>query len=138
MIRPGLSVCYKADAMRGVHHEDDRYMIALYGPKATLDCHTSEYTPSGEITGPGYHPGGILLSGYEVLEDGTAAVLTFDDAHWDRLTVRDVVGALVYNASKGRRAVGVVALTQPTSATNGAFDIFFPPPTASEGLFVID
>lgn len=138
MIQPGLCVTYKADAMRGVHHEDDRYMIALYGPKAALDCYTSEYTAKGEIAGPGYKPGGVQLKGFEVVEDGAAAVLTFDDVHWERLTVRDVVGALIYNASKRNRAVGVVALPQPTSATNGAFDLFFPMATAAEGLFVID
>ena len=138
MIRPGLCATYKADAMRGVHHEDDRYMIALYGPKAALDCFVTEYTAKGEIAGPGYKPGGVQLYGFEVVEDGEAAVLTFDDVHWERLTVRDVVGALIYNASKHNRAVGVVALPVPTSATNGAFDLFFPPATAAEGLFVID
>jgi hypothetical protein len=138
MIKPGLCARYKADAMRGVHHEDDRYMIALYGDKAPLDCYVDTYTPKGEITGPGYKPGGFSLKGFEVVEDGEAAVLTFDDLHVERLTVRDVVGALIYNASKQNRAVGVVALSQPTSATNGAFDLFFPPATAAEGLFVID
>lgn len=138
MIRPGLCVCYKADAMRGVHHEDDRYMIALYGPKANLDCYTDEYTAKGEIAGPGYTPGGIALRGFDVVADGEAVILTFDDARWERLTVRDVVGALIYNATKRNRAVGVVAMAQPMSATNGSFDLFFPPATASEGLFVVD
>ena len=138
MIQPGLCVCYKADAMRGVHHEDDRYMIAFYGPKAALDCYTAEYTPKGEVAGPGYKPGGFSLSGFEVVEDGEAAVLTFDDVHVERLTVRDVVGALIYNASKRNRAVGIVALPQPTSSTNGPFDLIFPLANAAEGLFVVD
>jgi hypothetical protein len=138
MIQPGLCVCYKADAMRGVHHEDDRYMIALYTDKAALDAYCEKYTPKGEVAGQGYTPGGTALKGFEVVEDGEAAVLTFDDVRWERVTVSGVIGGLIYNASKGNRAVGVVALPQPTSATNGAFDLFFPPPTASEGLFVID
>lgn len=33
-LTPGLCAAYKADAMRGLHHEDDRYMLALYGPAA--------------------------------------------------------------------------------------------------------
>lgn len=138
MIKPGLCVGYKADIMRGVHHEDDRYHLALYGAKASIDCMTREYTTRGEIAGPGYSPGGIALTGFEVCEDGEAAVLTFDDPHWDRLTVTGVVAALVYNASKGDRAVGVVQLAQPGSATNGAFDLVLPEATAEDGLFVID
>ena len=138
MIRPGLCVCYKADAMRGVHHEDDRYMIALYGPKASLDCHLREYTPQGEVSGPGYRPGGFALTGFEVVEDDEAVILTFDDLRVERLTVRDVTAALIYNASKQNRAVGVVSLVQPMSATNGAFELYFPLPTAAEGLFVIE
>jgi hypothetical protein len=90
------------------------------------------------VAGPGYLAGGQQLSGYDVVEDGSAVILTFDDAHWDRVTISGVVGGLIYNASKKNKAVGVVALAQATSATNGAFDLYFPPATASEGLFVID
>lgn len=138
MIQSGLCASYKADAARGVHHEDDRYMIALYSDKADLDCHCSQYTAKGEISGPGYRPGGFPLSGFEVVEEGTAAIITFNDLHVERLTVRDVAGALIYNASKQNRAVGTVAFAQQASSTNGPFDVFFPPATAAEGLFVID
>ena len=138
MISPGLCAAYKADVLRGVHHEDDRYMIALYSTNAVLDSSVSEYTSRGEITGPGYKPGGAVLSGFDVVEDGEAAVLTFDDVRWDRVTLRDVAGALIYNASKRNRAVGVVALPVPTSATSCAFDLLFPPANSAEGLFVID
>lgn len=138
MIRPCFAVSYKADSMRGVHHEDDRYMIALYTESADLTCHVQTYTPKGEVTGPGYKAGGTLLKGFEVVEDGEAAVLTFDDVRWERATVKDVVAGLVYNASKNNRAVGVVALAQKTSSTNGPFEIIFPEATAADGVFVID
>jgi hypothetical protein len=136
--RPGLCVGFKADSLRGVHNENDRYMIALYTDKAMLDEYCEGYSPVGEVAGPGYLAGGQQLNGYDVVEDGSAVILTFDDAHWDRVTISGVVGGLIYNASKKNKAVGVVALAQATSATNGAFDLYFPPATASEGLFVID
>ncbi len=136
--RPGLCVSYKAEALQGVHNQNDRYMIALFTDKAKLDEYTTEYTPAGEASGPGYAAGGQQLDGFSVVEDGTAVILTFDDAHWDRVSVSNVVGGLIYNASRQNKAVGVVALEQATSATNGAFDLYFPPATASEGLFVID
>jgi hypothetical protein len=136
--RPGLSVGYKADVLRGVHNENDRYMLALYTDKASMDEFVEAYSTVGEVAGPGYAAGGIQLTGFRVVEDGAAVILTFDDAHWDRVSISGVVGGLIYNASKKNRAVGVVALEQATSATNGAFDLYFPPATASEGLFVID
>lgn len=138
MIRPCFCVGYKADIMRGVHHEDDRYMLALYPAGADLTPYTKEYSPTGEISGPGYRAGGIALTGFDVSEDGEAAVLTFDDAHWDKVTLRGVVAGLVYNASKQNRAVGVVALAQETSSTNAPFDVIFPEATATDGVFVID
>jgi hypothetical protein len=113
-------------------------MLALYTDAASIASHTQTYTPKGEVQGPGYAPGGALLKGFEVVEDGEAAVLTFNDARWERVTLRDVVAGLVYNASKGNRAVGVVALAQKTSATNGPFEVFFPEATAADGVFVID
>lgn len=136
--KPGLCVSYKADALRGVHHEDDRYMLALYGPQADLDCHVQEYTPRGEVSGMGYRAGGVLLQGFDVVEEGTAVILTFNDVRIERCTLKDVCGGLIYNASKGNRALGVIALEQPTSATNGSFEILFPEPTPADGVFVID
>jgi hypothetical protein len=113
-------------------------MIALFTDKAKLDEFTTEYTAYGEAAGPGYTAGGKQLDGFSVTEDGTAVVISFTDAHWDRVSVSNVVGGLIYNASKQGKALGVVALEQATSATNGAFDLYFPAATASEGLFVID
>lgn len=138
MITPCFCVGYKADIMRGVHHEDDRYMLALYADGAPISCHTQTYSPKGEVTGPGYAAGGVLLKGFEVVEDGEAAVLTFDDVRIERATLKDVAGGLVYNATRGNRAVGVIALAQKTSSTNGPFEVYFPEATAADGVFVID
>lgn len=135
---PGLTVSYKCEAARGVHHENDSYMLALYTADAKLDEHTRAYSAAGEVRGAGYKAGGLRLENFEVVEDGSAAVLTWDDATWDKVTVRDVVGGLIYNATRGNKAVGVVKLTEPASATNGAFTVYFPTATAAEGLFVID
>jgi len=137
-LTPGLCAAYKADAMRGLHHEDDRYMLTLYGPAAPLDAHTTADTTAGETAGAGYRAGGVPLKGFEVVEDGAAAVMTFDDVRIERATLRDVCAGLIYNASRGNRAVGVVVFQTPLSCTNGAFDIFFPQATAADGLFVID
>jgi len=137
-MNPAFCASYKAEIMRGVHAETDRYMLALYGEKCGIDEFTTQYTPKGEAQGDGYRAGGIALAGMRVEEDGSAACLTFDDALWERATLRDVCCGLVYNASKGNRAVGIVALAQKTSSTNGPFEIYFPEATAADGVFVID
>lgn len=138
MIAPCFCASYKAEIMQGVHSANDRYMIALYSEGANIGGHTETYTSRGEVSGQGYVAGGIPLRGFNVQVDGEAAVLTFNDARWERVTVRDVCAALVYNASKGNRAVGVVALAQKVSATNGQLELFFPAANARDGMFVID
>lgn len=137
-MNPTLCASYKAEIMRGVHCEDDRYMLALYNDSCTLNEFTTAYTAKGEVQGDGYRAGGVLLNNMRVEQDGSAAVLTFNDVLIARATLKDVCCGLVYNASKGNRAVGIVALAQKTSSTNGAFEIYFPEATASDGVFVID
>lgn len=134
---PCLCASYKQDILRGVHSDTDRYMLALYTSDA-INEFTTAYTPTGEVVGPGYDAGGRQLKGFRVEDDGSAAVLTFDDIEWPRVTVTGVLGGLVYNASKNNRAVGVIALGQKVSATNGPFTLYFPEPTADAGVFVID
>jgi hypothetical protein len=135
---PCLCASYKAEILRGVHAEGDRYMLALYDEKCNLTEFTKSYSPKGEMQGVGYTTGGKQLLGMRVEEDGSAAVLTFDDVTWPASTLNNVICGLIYNASKQNRAVGVVALTQKTSSTNGPFEIYFPEATAADGVFVID
>lgn len=55
-LTPGLCAAYKADAMRGLHHEDDRYMLALYGPAAPSPPRT-RWTLQPQRGAPGcWHP----------------------------------------------------------------------------------
>lgn len=137
-MNPCLTASYKAEAMRGVHHENDRYMLALYSDKSGLTEFTTAYTKAGETQGTGYSAGGKQLMGMRVEEDGSAAVLTFDDITWDRVTLTGITSGLIYNASKQNRSVGIVVLTEKTSATNGPLTIYFPEATAADGVFVID
>lgn len=137
-MNPCLTASYKAEAFRGVHHEGDRYMLALYGDKCGLDEFTTAYSKAGEMQGTGYTAGGKQLMGMRVEEDGSAAVLTFDDITWPSVTLKDVCCGLIYNASKQNRSVGIVVMAEKTSATNGPLTIYFPEATAADGVFVID
>lgn len=135
---PGLTASYKAETPLGIHHENDRYMLALYTDGSALTEFLSTYTTKGEARGPGYAAGGMMLENFRVELDGSAACYAFDDATWPVTTLRDVVGGLVYNASKGNRTMGVVGLAEKTSSTNGPFTVFFPEPSADTAVFVQD
>ena len=137
-MNPCLCASYKAEILRGVHSESDTYMLALYDDKCGLSEFTTSYTTRGEVSGSGYMAGGKQLMRMRVEEDGSAAVLTFDDIVWPNVTLNGVTCGLIYNASKQKRAVGIVALSQRTSATNGPLTIYFPEATAADGVFVLD
>lgn len=134
----GLCTTYMAEAFRGVHSDTDTYKLALYTNHASLNSSTQVYSSTHEVRGPGYTPGGTVLSGFDVIEDGSAVAFTWTDAHWDRCTVSDAAGGLIYNASKGNRAVGVVAFASPLACQNGALDIEFPVAEAGTAVFVIN
>lgn len=114
----------------------DRYMIALYTGEADISKDTPAYSPDHEVEGEGYEAGGKALEGFAVILDGDAAVLDFDDPTWARATLSARRG-LIYNASRGNRAVRVMDFGEDVRSTNGPFTVFFPPPTAATGLVVI-
>jgi len=132
MIVSGMCNVAKVDFMRGVHQPGDEYKIALYGKDANLSPMTETYTPDGEVKAKGYHPGGMTLQGYRCDLDGTTAVMGWEyDPVWKNVTIT-AYGALIYNASKGNRALAVVEFPSPVTSTNGNFRIKMPAVNATE------
>lgn len=125
---------YKAGLLEDTR--GDRYMIALYTADADLSKDTLAYSPEHEVEGQGYEAGGKPLGGFAVTLDGDAAVLDFDDPIWAKASITARKG-LIYNASRGNRAVRVMDFGDEVRSTNGPFTVFFPPPTAATGLVVI-
>ena len=123
MITTCVPVSAKADFLRGLHTEDDRYMVALYGPSADLGKHTTVYTKEGEARGKGYRPGGYPLGGCRVWVDGDAACLTFDEGLLIPTTSISVRGYVVYNASKGNRVIFVADFGGDYTSTEGPFKL---------------
>lgn len=122
-----MCVSAKADVLRGVHQPGDRYMLALYSPSAVLSPYTEEYTKQDEVTGKNYRAGGAPLQGYSVDIEGVAAVMSWSrPTVWPNATITARYG-LVYNASKGNRALLVVEVAdehgRPVTSTNGNFKV---------------
>jgi hypothetical protein len=134
----GLCLIAKRDFLMGVHAPTDQYRVALYRQDASLSPdRTTTYTPQGEVQGEGYQPGGQALSGYQCILDQGAAVMGWQTPPvWKNATI-SAWGALIYNASKGNRAVVIVDFGRCVASTSGDYRLLMPPVTAETALIRI-
>lgn len=138
MITTGLCYSYKREVLEGIHEAVDDYRIALFRATADLGPTTTVYSgQAGEVaTAGGYVAGGKVLTGFTIGETGGTAWLDFDDVVWPNATIK-ADGAMIYNATKGNRAVCVIAFDAEASSTNDAFRLQFPAPGAGSGFITI-
>ena len=128
-----LTTSFKQDILLGVHDLDtDTLKMALFLATADLGADTTIYTTTGETSGTGYTPGGNILTGVTVLTSGTTAYVDFADPVWNpaSFTAR---GALIYNASKGNKAIAVLDFGADKTATT-SFTVQMPANTATSAL----
>lgn len=106
----------------------DEIKLALFDGTSGLDDETTAYATTGEIaSGGGYTAGGnalVLTSGYPQIEAKAGAV-RFQETTWNFTLEKTIRQALLYNASKGNRAIVVLSL--PSQLRHGGeFKIQFP------------
>jgi hypothetical protein len=131
-----LTTSFKQDILLGVHDLDtDTLKMALYLATADLGAGTTVYTSTGETSGVGYVAGGEVLTGVTVLVSGTTAYVDFADPVWApaAFTAR---GALIYNASKGNKAIAELDFGADKVAT-ATFTVQMPAATATSALIRI-
>ena len=131
-----LCSSFKLELLEAVHNfTTDTFKIALYTASASLGASTTVYTSSGEVVATGYTAGGQNLTGVMVNLTGTTAWVDFNDVTWTSpsLTAR---GALIYNASKGNKAVAVLDFGSDKTTTT-TFTVQMPTPDASSALIRI-
>jgi len=121
------------------HRPEDVYKIALYSQAARLDASTTVYSAVNEVPESGsYVAGGQVLSGFSVTLDGETACLDWTvDPLWNDATIA-AAGALIYNASRGNRALAVLDFGGVITSTNGPFRVTLPVPAAGTALIRID
>jgi hypothetical protein len=130
MITQTATTSFKADLLKGIHDFDtDIFKLALYLATADLGEATTLYTTAGETSGDGYTAGGAVMPGIAVSPQGFVA---FENVLWvpASFTAR---GALIYNSSKGNRAVAVLNFGADKTAT-ASFTVQVPPNTAADAL----
>jgi hypothetical protein len=123
-ITPGVCDSFKRDLLAlGPHQPGDDYRLALYTAAANLSPATRAYTPAGEVKGEGYKAGGKSLPAGP---EGGSRLAWAGSVVWPVATIRGVKGALVYNASRGGRAVAVLEFAEEVSSTADQFKVALP------------
>jgi hypothetical protein len=126
MFTAGLTTSFKQQVLLGVHNLDtDQIRIALYGPTAVLDATTTVYTTSGEVSSSGYTAGGLVLVSEGVGGSNGTGYCNFVDPSWSNTTFT-VRGALIYNATKGNKSIGVLNFGLDQVTLGQTFTIQFP------------
>jgi hypothetical protein len=130
MITQTVTNSFQAQLLEGVHDfNTDTFKIALYLATADLDANTTVYVTGGETSGTGYTAGGNVMTGVSV---NAAAFVNFANVLWNpaAFTAR---GALIYNSTKGNKAVAVLDFGSDKTATN-TFLVQMPANTATSAL----
>lgn len=136
MISTCITDSARIEFLRGAHASTDVYKIALYvdGEKVKLDASTEEYTTANEVTNStGYTAGGMVLAGHATSFEKGKGVLTFLPPTWEDASI-SARGAMIYNSSKGNKAVAIFDFGETIVSTHDAFSVKMPPATAEEGL----
>lgn len=122
---------FKKELYQGIHDlTTDTLKIALYTANADLNEATTVYTTSGEVSGGGYTPGGVTLTGTTINSSGFTAYVDFDNVVFGAsVTARC---ALIYNSSQGDKSIAVLDFGSDKTSTN--FTITMPANTATAAL----
>lgn len=114
----------------------DVFKIALYTSAANMNATTMAYSPTNEVSGPGYTAGGQILTVSQVpTSSGTTAFISFDNVSWTTATFT-TRGALIYREAGGA-AVATLDFGADITATGGSFSVNFPAADASSAILRI-
>ena len=131
MILQTQTTSFKLELYTGVHNlSSNTLKVALYTASANLDESTTEYNSTNEVSGGGYPPGGVALSGVTISSDGYTAFVNFNDAVFNAsVTARC---ALIYNVTQANKSIAVLDFGSDKTSSN--FTIVMPANTASSAL----
>ena len=104
---------------------------------ATLGAASTILVTTGEVASSGsYVTGGAALTKVGATLSGTTGITDFADLSFTTASIT-AMGALIYNATNGNKAVAVLDFTSNKTATSGTFTIQFPTADASNAIIRI-
>lgn len=134
---------FKEELLGGVHDLDtDTLKVALIkaAPTGTYGAGTTNYSDitgnADEAVGTNYTAGGQILDSATITLSANTAFVDFADEVFSDLTI-SADGAIIYNASKGNRAVATFDFGGTVTSTSGDFTIVFPTADASNAVIRI-
>ncbi len=124
----GICRSFRQEILDGIHDMDtDIFKVALYVPPANITPLTTAYSASNETTGSGYTAGGFLVAPI-VTFDADNVLVQLPQISQPNCTFM-VETMLMYNVSKGNRAVCAFYLGSVRQCTSGLFEVNWPQPT---------
>ena len=131
MILQTQTTSFKLELYTGVHNlSSNTLKVALYTASANLDESTTVYSATNEVSGGGYAPGGVTLSGVTISSDGYTAFVNFNNAVFNALVTARC--ALIYNVTQANKSIAVLDFGSDKTSSN--FTIVMPANTASSAL----
>lgn len=137
MITDTLCHSYKRELLEGIHQPGDNYKIALFTSLATLDASTKVYSAANEVKGAGYAAGGQALRDMKINLTGGTAWIDWADPVWAEASIT-ARGALIYNATRGNRALKVLDFGADITSTNAPFTVQMPKEDAANAIIRIN
>jgi len=147
-IAQAMCSSFKKELLEGTHNfatGGNAFKLALFaegtGAKgsttATLGVTTTVLVTTGEVTTSGsYSTGGAVLTKVGATLSGTTGITDFADLSFTTASIT-AMGALIYNATNGNKAVAVLDFTSNKTASSGTFTIQFPTADASNAIIRI-
>lgn len=138
-IQQGLTNSFKQDMLQGNQNiVTDVLYMALYTAFSDIGPLTTEYTTTNEVTGTGYSPGGVEVTGAVISTQTTGpnagtVYVNFDDVSWPgaNFTAR---GALIYNTSESNKSVAVLDFGSDKTFSSTSNTVTMPANTATTAL----
>lgn len=122
---------FKKELYQAVHNlTTDVLKIALYTASADLNEATTVYSSANEVSGGGYVPTGVVLTGVTVNSSGYTAYVNFANVVFSAAVTARC--ALIYNSSKANRSIAVLDFGSDKTSAN--FTITMPSNDASSAL----
>jgi O-acetylhomoserine/O-acetylserine sulfhydrylase-like pyridoxal-dependent enzyme len=134
MISQGQTYSFRKELYEGVHNLlTDELRMALYTGNANLTLDTTVYSTVDEVVGTGYTAGGNICQNVTVNFGSNTVYVSFDNVQWPAATL-NCRAALIYNVTKGNKAVAVLDFGNDKVVNNQTLTVTLPANTPNAAV----